>query len=176
MLFSILSDLWREKSLHLILQSVLVLYNYPLQSSSGRLEDVDETSYTCFCYFVSAPLSLLPLFPVEPLCCLNSEWGLICKATHRGPPPVSYNAGSNVLGCRHQTPGWPCFPQLRGIHFSVILFVRVTCIFMKVCFHLTDTINRFSYYSLQMHRLIQQKAWSGLQRKEEPTEWSTRSS
>lgn len=29
----------------------------------------------------------------------------------------------------------------------MILFVRLACIFMKVCFHLTDTINRFSYYS-----------------------------
>lgn len=111
-------------------------------------------------------------FPLLNLCAvgiLNEGWGVKLPSTHRGPPPVSYNPGSNVLGCRHATPGWPCFPQLRGIHFSVILFARVTCIFMKVCFRLTDTINRFPYDSLQTYRLIQQKARSRLRRKEEAT-------
>ena len=67
---STVSNLWR----------VPVLYYYPLQSSSGQLGDVQTSALTCFCYLILAPLSLLPLSLVKPLCCLNSEWELSRKA------------------------------------------------------------------------------------------------
>lgn len=140
----------------LVLSYSIILYNH-LQVSWGML--------------MKHLLGLVSVISFRLLCAvwiLNEGWDVKLPRTHRGPPPVSYNPGSNVLWCKHQTPGWPCFLRLKGIHISVILFVRVACIFMKVCFHLTDTINQFSYYSLQMYRLIQQKLRSGLQRKEEP--------
>lgn len=76
--YSVLSNLRRQMSFCFTLQTVAVWCYHPLQSSSGQLGDVDETSaWTClFLLFHSGSFVRSAA---------NSEWGLGCKASEHAP-------------------------------------------------------------------------------------------